>query len=126
MVALAPGATAADDPAVALLNPELVPLYRQLAVDHHSEGLIGRRLVLNLRLKHASRSLLLFADTQIVVDDDTRYYLIKWQYQPDDITDLLGKADIACRVEGKILRVVWSAISPRMPYLIVELQTVSL
>lgn len=126
LVAPAYPAAATDDPAIKLLNPGLVPLYRQLIADPHSEGLIGKRLALQLRLKHASPRMLLFADTQIVVDGTTRYYLIKWQYQPGDIAELLGKAGNACRVEGKIVRVVSSADSPRMPYLVVELQSVSL
>lgn len=126
LLLIAASVAAGDDPAVSRLDPELVPLYRQLLAEAQRSELVGRQLTLKLDLKHASERLLLFSDTQIVVDSDTRYYLIRWQYDPEDVSALIGKTGIACRVSGRIVQVVANEISPRMPYLVVELQSVSL
>ncbi len=116
---------AAGDPAVSRLNAELVPLYRQLMAGQHAD-LPGRQLSLKLRLKHASERFLLFADTQVVVNDNTSYYLVKWQYEVEDIAGLIGKTGVVCQLSGTIVEVIANANSPPMPYLLVRLQSVSL
>jgi len=117
--------SAAGDAAVSRLNPQLVPLYRQLMSGQNAD-LVGKPLLLELRLKHASERFLLFDDTQVVVDSNTSYYLIRWQYEPEDIAGLIGKTAITCRVSGRIAQVIAVANPPRMPYLVVRLQSVTL
>jgi len=108
------------------LNPALAPIYNSLMADDDSSNLVGTVLDLSLNLKHASEKYLLFYDTQIVVDQQTRYYLIKWKFSSDDIKAIQGKTDVTCRVKGKIIDVVQGATSPGMPYIIVELLSVEL
>lgn len=120
-----PMSSAAGDSATSRLNPELVPLYRQLMSPRHAD-LTGRQLTLQLRLKYASEHFLLFTDTQVVIDDNTSYYLVKWLYEAEDIAGLIGKSDIVCRISGEIVEVIINANPPRMPYLVVKLQSVSL
>lgn len=106
---------------VSRLNSDLVPIYRSLVTEGQDSKLVGKQLDLSLSLKHASERFLLFADTQIVLDKNTRYYLIKWEYELNDIRELLGKSDVVCKVKGRIVEVVSGEKASRMPYIIVEL-----
>ena len=115
---------AADDLAISRLNPDLVPLYDSLLAEGQGAELIGKPLQLRLNLKHASDRLLLFTDTQIVPDKDTRYYLIKWRFRPNNLSGLAGKRNVVCKVRGRIVEIVSGAPAPRMPYIIAELLSV--
>lgn len=117
---------AAYESAVSRLNSDLVPIYESLVTEGQGSKLVGKQLDLNLTLKHASDRFLLFTDTQIVLDKNTKYYLIKWEYEPNDITELVGKTDVVCKVKGRIVEVVSGAKASRMPYIIVELISVEL
>lgn len=108
------------------LNADLVPIYESLMKEERPTNLIGRRLNLTLTLKYASDRHLLFADTQVVVDKDTKYYLIKWKFRRDDVQALLGKSNVRCKVNGRIVEVIKGPTSPGMPYIVVELMSVEL
>jgi len=108
------------------LNPALVPIYKSLVANDEASNLEGTFLDLTLKLKHASEKHLLFYDTQIAVDQETRYYLIKWKFSMDDIKAILDKTNVTCRVKGKIVEVVKGATTPGMPYIVVELSGVEL
>ena len=111
--------------ATATLDPDLVPVYERLGKPG-STSLLGMRLELTLNLKHASDKYLLFTDTQVVVDAETKYYLIKWKFKPDDVRAILGKSNVTCKVTGRIVGVIDGPTSPRMPYVVVELLSVEL
>jgi hypothetical protein len=112
--------------AVSELNADLVPIYESLMKEGRPTNLIGKRLDLTLTLKYASDRHLLFTDTQVVVDKDTKYYLIKWKFRPDDVQALLGKSSVRCKVNGRIVEVIKGPTSPGMPYIVVELMSVEL
>lgn len=112
--------------ATSRLNADLLPLYESLTAAGPSTKLVGKRLELTLKLRHASDRYLLFTDTQIVVDKHTRYYLIKWKFKADDVKALLGKSNVMCKVKGTIVEVIKGATSPRMPYVVVELASAEL
>jgi len=112
--------------AIAQLNSELVPIYESLMTEGQQADLVGKRLNLRLNLKHASDRFLLFTDTQVVLDKDTKYYLIKWKFRSNDVKDFLGKTNVICKVKGSIVEVVMGATSPRMPYVVVELISIEL
>lgn len=107
--------------AVSGLNTDLVPIYESLVTAGQGSDLVGKKLELDLSLKHASERFLLFKDTQIVLDKNTKYYLIKWEYKLSDIRELLGKTEVVCKVKGRIVEVVSGEKASRMPYIIVEL-----
>lgn len=69
---------------------------------------------------------MLFFDTLIVIDEDTKNYLIKWKFDQDDIQALLGKSEVKCRVAGKIIEVIKGATSPGMPYVVAEVVRVEI
>lgn len=115
-----------NESAISELNVELVPIYESLIADGDSTELIGKHLDLSLNLKHASHRHLLFLDTQIVVDEYTKYYLVKWKFDPGDVEVLLGKSDIQCRVTGRIIEVIKGTTSPGMPYVVAELLRVEI
>lgn len=108
------------------LNADLIPVYESLASREPSANLVGKRLKLTLTLKHASDRYLLFSDTLIVVDKETKYYLIKWKFDPEDVKALVGKSNVRCKVTGRIIEVIKGPTSPRMPYIVVELLSVEL
>ncbi len=112
--------------ATSKLNANLIPLYEKLMTEGQPMDLVGQRLELSLNLKHSSDRLLLFTDTQVAIDRDTKYYLIKWKFKPNDVKAILGKSDVRCKVNGIIVEVIKGAISPGMPYVIVELESVAL
>lgn len=109
---------------ISQLNPDLVPVYETLYEEYQSTNLVGTRLELTLKLKHADDRYLLFTDTQIVVDRETKYYLIKWKFKPEDAKSILGKSNIRCKVKGRIVKVINGRTSPGMPYIVVELLSV--
>lgn len=119
-------ALAAPESAVSRLNPDLVPIYESLVTEGEGSKLVGKQLELSLSLKHASDRFLLFTDTQVVLDQNTKYYLIKWEYELNDIRELLGKTDVICKVKGRIVEVVSGERTSRMPYIIVKLVSVEL
>ena len=119
-------AFAAHESAVSRLNAGLVPIYESLVTDGQASKLVGKQLELNLSLKHASDRFLLFTDTQIVLDKNTKYYLIKWEYETNDIRELVGKSDVVCKVKGRIVDVVSGVKASGMPYIIVELISVEI
>ncbi|PLX98399.1 MAG: hypothetical protein C0624_14490 [Desulfuromonas sp.] len=108
------------------LHPDLIPIYETLTSDQQAQQLVGTSFVLTLNLKHASEKYLLFHDTQVIVDEVTKYYLIKWLFTPDDVKTIMGKADLPCRVKGRIIEVTKGATTPDMPYLAVKLLKVDL
>jgi hypothetical protein len=110
--------------AVSELNADLVPIYESLMKEGRPTNLIGKRLDLTLTLKYASDRHLLFTDTQVVIDKDTKYYLVKWKFKPDDVKALLGKSNVRCKVNGRIVEVIKGPTSPGMPYIVVELMSV--
>jgi hypothetical protein len=112
--------------AISELNADLVPIYESLMTEGQSTDLVGKHLELNLNLKHSSDRYLLFTDTRIVLDKDTKYYLIKWKFRPNDVKALFGKSNVKCKVKGRIVEVIKGATSPRMPYVIVEVVSVEL
>jgi hypothetical protein len=116
----------APGPAISELNADLVPIYESLMKEGRPTNLIGKRLNLTLTLKYASDRHLLFTDTQVVVDKDTKYYLVKWKFRPDDVQPLLGKSNVRCKVNGRIVEVIKGPTSPGMPYIVVELMSVEL
>ena len=119
-------AHAGNDLAISGLNPDLLPIYESLVADGESTELVGRQLKLTLKLKFSSERYLLFSDTQITVDTETKYYLIKWKFDPNDIEDILGKSDVNCTIQGRIIEVIKGATSPGMPYVVAELESVEL
>jgi hypothetical protein len=113
-------------PAISELNADLVPIYESLMKEERPTNLVGKRLNLTLTLKYASDRHLLFTDTQVVVDKDTKYYLIKWKFRRDDVQLLLGKSNVRCKVNGRIVEVIKGPTSPGMPYIVVKLMSVEL
>jgi len=119
-------ANAAPGSATSQLNADLIPVYESLTGRARPANLVGKRVKLTLTLKHASDRYLLFSDTLIVVDRETRYYLIKWKFKPEDVASLVGKSNVKCKVTGRIVEVIKGPTSPRMPYIVVELLSVEL
>ena len=115
-----------NDSAVSELNPDLVPIYEGLIADGQSTELVGKLVEVTLQLKFSSEKYLLFLDTQIIVDTETKYYLIKWKFGQNAIKPILGKSNVKCKVKGRIIEVIKGATSPRMPYVVVELISVEL
>ena len=112
--------------AMSELNADLVPIYESLTKEERPTNLVGKRLKLTLNLKYASDRHLLFTDTQVVIDKHTKYYLIKWKFSPDDVKALVGKSNVRCKVNGRIVEVIKGPTSPGMPYIVVELISVEL
>lgn len=110
--------------ATAELNHDLIPVYESLRAEGPSSDLVGKRLKLNLNLKYASDRHLLFTDTRIVIDSKTSYYMINWKFKPDDIKALIGRSNVRCTVTGRIVDVIKGPTSPRMPYIVVELESI--
>ncbi len=113
-----------NESAVSELNSDLVPIYESLIADGQSTELVGKLLELTLHLTYSSERHLLFSDTQIVVDPETKYYLIKWKFGQNDIKAILGKSNVKCKVKGRIIEVIKGATSPGMPYVVAELISV--
>ncbi len=117
---------AGNESAVSKLNPDLVPIYESLIADGQSTELVGKLLELTLFLKFSSEKYLLFSDTQIIVDAETKYYMIKWKFGQNAIKAILGKSNIKCKVKGRIIEVIKGTTSPGMPYVVAELISVEL
>jgi len=108
------------------LNADLIPIYESLLTEGQPTELVGKLLELNLKLKFSSEAYLLFTDTQIIVDKDTKYYFIKWKFNPNDIKAIVGKSNVKCKVKARIIEVIKGATSPGMPYIVAELINVEL
>lgn len=115
-----------NESAVSELNADLVPIYESLIADGQPTELVGKLLELTLQLKIASEKYLLFSDTQITVDKETKYYLIKWKYNPGDIKAVMGRSNVECKVKARIIEVIKGATSPDMPYIVAELVSIEL
>lgn len=112
--------------AISELNADLVSIYESLMAEGQPTNLVGKSLKLTLNLKYSSDRHLLFTDTQIIIDKNTRYYLVKWKFRPNDVKALFGKSNVKCKVNGRIVEVIKGATSPHMPYVVVELVSVEL
>ena len=124
LIFLSPMAHGGNELSVMELNADLVTIYERLIADGQPTELIGEILELTLKLKFSSEKHLLFSDTQIIVDKNTKYYLIKWKYNPIDIKAIIGKSNIECKVKARIIEVVKGATSPNMLYIVEELLSV--
>lgn len=113
-------------PSLAEMNDRLIPIYKRLVKSNVPSELVGEKLKLTLSLRYASEKIILFNGTRVIVDSETKYYLIKWKFDPQRIKELFGKSNIKCKIEGTIIEVVKDQISPGMPYLIVEVDSVQL
>ncbi|MEI6564689.1 MAG: hypothetical protein WCO42_10340 [bacterium] len=101
--------------ATALLNKELVPLYQDLVSGVAETNIVGRTLDLSLKLKVCYGEFLLFHDAQVVVDNTTKYHLIKWKYSKEDINAIKGRTNIKCHIKGRIIEVCRGNSTP-YPY----------
>ena len=117
---------AGDESAISELNADLVPIYERLMEDGQPTDLLGKPLELTLNLKYSSDRQLLFSDTQVIVDKNTKYYLIKWKFSSNDIKAVSGKSNVRCKIKGRIVEVIKGATSPGMPYIVVELLTIEI
>ncbi len=114
------------DRATALLDNEIRPLYRDVANGTPATDIVGRTLDLSLDLRFCSEKHVLFKDTQVVVDEDTKYYFIKWTFDPAVVASLQGKKDVQCSVKGTITEVRRGETTPGMPHVIATLESVTL
>ena len=111
-------------PSLVELDDGLVPIYERLIKSNDPNELVGERLELTLSLRHASDKRLLFNDTRIIIDEKTKYYFVMWRFDPKKVVEIIDKSDIKCKIEGRIVEVVKGGISPGMPYIIVEIDSV--
>jgi len=95
--------------AISELNADLVSIYESLMAEGQPTNLVGKSLKLTLNLKYSSDRHLLFTDTQIIIDKNTRYYLVKWKFRPNDVKALFGKSNVKCKVNGRIVEVIKGA-----------------
>ena len=114
------------NPATALLNDALIPLYQDVVGGKPATDFIGRSLDLSLSLRFCSEKHLLFDDTKIIVDEETKYYFVKWVFEPTVVKPVIGKKNVQCRIKGKITEVRRGETTPGMPHLIVKLETIVL
>ncbi len=115
-----------DEAATALLDPALIPLYRDVVEGKPEQEIIGRKLDLSLHVRFCLDTLALFSGTHVVIDEDTKYYFIKWQFEPDTVLAILGKAMVPCRVQGTVIEVCRDETTIGMPYVIASLESVTL
>lgn len=111
-------------PSLIELDEGLVPLYEHLMEADDPSGLVGTDVALTLNLRHASEKRVLFNDTRIIIDEKTKYYFVMWKFDPEQVANIIGKLDIECKIEGRVVDVVKGSISPGMPHLIVEIDSV--
>jgi hypothetical protein len=114
------------DPRTALLDDQLKPLYRDVTSGRPKSEIVGRKLDLTLDLRYCSEQSLLFNDTRIVIDEETKYYFVDWSFEPAALEPILGMRDIQCRVEGTIVDVLDGEVTAGMPYVVATLESVSL
>jgi len=114
------------DPATELLNDSLKQLYRDITNDVSEDKIVGQSLDLSLRLRFCSETDILFDDTKIIVDKKTKYYFVKWEFEPTVVNPIIGKKNVRCRIKGKITEVRRGETTPGMPYLIVKLDRIIL
>lgn len=107
------------------LNPDLLPFYKKVTNGRGSE-LIGKKINLTLKLKYDFRGSLLFSDTRIRVDNNTRYYFVKWNIPPEIKSNFTGKAGVYYDVKGRISDVVTGSFSGYMPYIVVDITSINL
>jgi hypothetical protein len=114
------------DPRTALLDDQLKPLYRDVISGLPKTEIVGQKLDLTLDLRYCSEQSLLFNDTRVVIDEDTKYYFVEWQLNPGVLEPILGKRDAQCRVEGTIVEVRGGEVTSGMPYVVATLDSISL
>jgi hypothetical protein len=115
-----------SDSATALLNAALKPIYHEVADGRAEKDIVGRKLDLTLNLKFCSEKLLLFGDTCVVVDENTKYYFIKWKVKPEVLQAIIGRRNVQCNAKGTIVEVRRGEITPGMPYVIAELESITI
>ena len=118
--------SAEQHPSLIEMNDVLKPIYKRLMASNNPGEMVGEKIELKLSLRHASEKQILFSGTYVIVDKKTKYYFIKWKFEPEKVRGLIGKSDIWCKIDGKIVEVIKGKISPGMPYIIVEVKSVQL
>jgi len=113
-------------PSLVEMNDDLKPIYERLIASNNPSEMVGEKIELDLSLKHASEKRLLFRSTHVIVDEKTKYYFIKWKFDPEKVRGLMGKSGVRCNIRGKIIEVIKGKISPGMPYIVVQVESVQL
>ena len=122
---IAYGETPPADRQTAMLNADIRPIYHDVATGAADSNIVGRVLDAHLSLRFCSADHLLFNDTQILMEETTRYQFVRWQYSDAVVANVKGLTGVVCHVIGHIVDVKRGATTPRMPHVIAQLDQIA-
>ncbi|MBM3871867.1 MAG: hypothetical protein FJ392_13065 [Verrucomicrobia bacterium] len=93
--------------------PELRPLFETL-ISERSLSLVGKEYTVPLRIKHASEKFLVFSNSQIQLDPDTKYEIGKWRFDTSITSPYHGKKNVVVFVKFRIDQI--HKEDPKMPF----------
>ncbi len=106
-------------------NIELLEIYKSLVSDGNSQELIGKEFTALLSLKFASEKHLIFSDTYIRTSDTESYQIVKWEFSPAIIKDMIGKSNVKFNVTFKVLNARKNQPYKGMPHIIATVIKIS-
>jgi hypothetical protein len=106
-------------------NIELMEIYNSLVSDGNSQDLIGKEYTALLSLKFASEKHLIFSDTYIRTSDNESYQIVKWEFSPEAIKDMLGKSNVKFNITFKVLNARKNQPYKDMPHIIATVLQIS-
>ena len=105
-----------------LLNDALKGLYQDVVSGVAETNIVGRAIDAHLSLLMCSDKHLLFEDTQIVVDKETKYNFVMWKFSETEVAAVNGgRQGLRCQVKGRIIEVRRGETTPGMPYVVAQL-----
>jgi hypothetical protein len=100
------------------LNPKLLAIFEQMQSEAGASELEGKTFQADLTLRIATERFLVFSDAYLQVDEDTRYQIGKWMFDPEQIAALKLKRDDRVTVTFKIEAIRTAAPYADMPHFV--------
>lgn len=96
------------------LSPDLKPIQTALVSENDAPSLVG---------KEYSAKHLIFSDAYLPLDAETKYQIAKWVFSPESTKIYMGKKDVKCRVNFRVLSV--NTEDKKMPYIVAEVSSIT-
>ena len=84
------------------LNPKLLSIFEQFQAESEQSKLEGKEYEADLTVKVATEKFLIFSDAYLQADEENKYQIGKWDFTPDQVTELEAKRGDILSVRFKI------------------------
>lgn len=108
------------------LDPQLLHIFEQMRIEAKAAELEEKEFEANLTVKVATEKFLIFSDAYLQADEETKYQIGKWKFDPEQIAELNAKRGDVVTVKLKIEEIRTQVPYADMPHFIATILSIAL